>query len=245
MAIGMAMAGTQAKQPVNADEVARKVRLDYLYSQKDQNQKVLDGIQVLLEHFQRHDFNLDAFVNDALNLMRRRLWLREVTVALLDREDGLYKYRYQSGLRKEAWEAHIPLSYKAGDLINPAVYKGREVSKLTTLFLAEDNPYGKGEDDTYSRPIMLQSKRLYADESVEGDYFDTWLISRGKEIVGWLEYSGTTANKLPDAAALKWIELIASLASIAFQLSEAKAARPKTPAPSREDGAPISSSASG
>ena len=54
---------------VNPDEIARKMRLDYLYSQKDLNQKALDGVQTLFEHFQRREFDLDAFMNDALNLI--------------------------------------------------------------------------------------------------------------------------------------------------------------------------------
>lgn len=229
LVMGIATQATQQRPAVNPDEVARKLRLDYLYSQKDQSQKVLDGVQVLLGHFQRHEFSLDEFMNDLLNLMRRRLWLRETTVALLDTKDGLYRYRYQSGLRKEAWDAHAPLSYRAADLVNPAVYRGKEISKITTLFLAEDNPYGQGEDGTYSRPVMLQSKRLSVDESIEGDYFDTWMIGKGKEIVGWIEFSGTTSSKLPDGTTLKWIELLASLASVAVLLSEPRGTNPRMP----------------
>jgi len=225
--IGISMDGSLRKADTNPDDVARKQRLDYLYSQKDQNQKVLDGVQVLLEHFQKHDFSVDAFMNDALNLMRRRLWIREVTMALLDRKDGAYRYRYQSGLRKDAWEAHAPISYKYGDLVNPAVYKGREVSRATTLFLAEDNPYGQGEDATFSRPVMLRSKRQSIDDSIEGDYYDTWIFGKGREVLGWIEYSGTTSGKLPDAASVKWIELIASLASLAIILSDARTMNPR------------------
>lgn len=220
-------AGAEGSQGASPDDVARKLRLDYLYSQKDQNQKTLDGVQVLLEHFQRHEFNIDAFMNDMLNLMRRRMRIREVTVALVDRKDGLYRYRYQSGLRKDAWDAHLRLSYRPGDLINPAVYKGREISRTTTLFLAEDNPYGRGEDDTYSRPIMLQSRRALPDDSIEGDYFDSWIFGRGKETLGWIEFSGTTANKLPDGTTLKWVELLGSMASAAILLSESRTPRPK------------------
>lgn len=229
MIIGISTDGSQQRSTASPDDVARKLRLDYLYSQKDQNQKLLDGVQVLLGHFQKHEFSVDAFMNDALNLLRRRLWIREVTMALLDRREGLYRYRYQSGLRKDAWDAHAPLSYKYGDLVNPAVYKGREISRATTLFLAEDNPYGQGEDGTFSRPIMLRSKRQSVDDSIEGDYFDTWIFGKGREIAGWLEYSGTTSGKLPDGTALKWIELIASFASIAVIIGEDKTLRPRIP----------------
>lgn len=226
LAAGMSMGGGREKPAVTVDDVARKLRLDYLYAQKDQNQKTLDGVQVLMEHFQKYDFSLDAFLNDTLNLMRRRLWIREITVALLDKKEDLYRYKLQSGLRREAWEAHTGLSYRPADIVNPAVYNGREISKATTLYLAEDHPYGQGEDDTYSRPIMLQSKRTAVDDSIEGDYLDSWMFGKGKDIVGWIEYSGTTGGKLPDAITLKWIELLASLAAVAYTLSEAKAARP-------------------
>lgn len=219
--------GLRPRSSVSPDEVARKIRLDYLYSQKDLNQKALDGVQTLFEHFHRPEFSLDAFMTDALNLMRRRLWIREVTVALLDRQEKRFRYRYQSGLRKEAWEAHSGIAYKQDEYVNPSVYRAREISRHTSLFLAEDNPYGVGEDATFSRPIMLESKRLAADDSVEGDYFDAWIFGKDKEVVGWIEFSGTTSNKLPDTVALKWVELISSVMSVALIVSESREYRPR------------------
>ena len=105
------------------------------------------------------------------------------------------------------------------------MYKAREISKYTSLFLAEDNPYGEGEDATFSRPMMLESRRLSVDDSIEGDYFDVWIFGRNKEVVGWLEFSGTTAGKLPDTVALKGMELLSSVMSVALLISESKGAR--------------------
>ena len=212
---------------INQDEIARKLRLDYLYSQKDLNQKALDGVQTLMEHFQKQEFSLDAFMNDLLNLMRRRLWVREVTVALLDKQERMFRYRYQAGLRREAWEAHLKLSYKPDEYINPAVYKAREISRNISLFLAEDNPYGDGEDGTFSRPIMLASRRASLDDSIEGDYIDVWIRGKDKEVVGWIEFSGTTAGKFPDTVTLKWVEMLASLVSVALIVSESRGVRPR------------------
>lgn len=211
------------------DEIIRKIRLDYLYSQKDVNEKALDGVQALFAHFQKPDFNLDDFVNDALNMIRRRLWIREVTVALLDRRDGKFRYRYQAGLRREAWDAHLGLEYGLKDYLDPSVYKSREVSKLTTLFLAEDNPYGRGEESTFSRPAMLEVRRNALDDSLEGDYFDVWIVGRDKEVLGWFEMSGTTAGKLPDTLSIKWVEIIASITAMAITLSEARGLRIRAP----------------
>jgi hypothetical protein len=220
--------GTQQASKLNPDEIARKLRLDYLYSQKDLNQKALDGVQTLMEHFQRADFSIDLFMNDTLNLIRRRLWIREVTVALLDRQERMFRYVYQAGLRKEAWEAHKALRYGPDEYFNPTVYKAREISRNTSLFLAEDNPYGSGEDATFSRPVMLESRRLSADDSIEGDYFDVWVRGKDKEVVGWIEFSGTTSGKLPDTVTLKWIEIISSIVSVALLVAEARGLRFRT-----------------
>jgi hypothetical protein len=228
------LAGTypgMPQQPSKAspDEIVRKIRLDYLYSQKDLNQKALDGIMTLYAHFQKADFDLDAFMNEALNLVRRRLWIREVTVALKDRRDGKFRYRYQAGLRREAWDSHLALEYSASDYLDPSVYKAREISKLTTLFLAEDNPYGKNEDGTFSRPAMLESRRAGVEDSIEGDYFDVWIVGRDKEVLGWIEFNGTTAGKFPDTMTLKWMELISAMMASALMLSESRALRAKVP----------------
>lgn len=215
----------QQASKTNPDEVARKLRLDYLYSQKDLNQKALDGIQTLMEHFQKGDFSLDLFMNDVLSLMKRRLWIREATIALLDKQERMFKYVYQTGLRKDAWDAHKALRYKPEDYINPTVYRAREISRHTSLFLAEDNPYGSGEENTFSRPAMLEARRISVDDSIEGDYFDVWIRGKDKEVVGWIEFSGTTAGKLPDTVTLKWVEMLSSIVSVALLLAESKGVR--------------------
>ncbi len=214
---------------VGPDEIVRKIRLDYLYSQKDLNQKALDGVMTLFAHLQRSDFSLDEFMNEALNLIRRRLWIREVTVALKDRRDGKFRYRYQAGLRREAWDAHLVLEYSVNDYLDPTVYKTKEISKHTTLFLAEDNPYGKNEDGTFSRPAMLDSRRLTVEDSIEGDYLDVWIMGRDKEVLGWIELSCTTAGKFPDTMTIKWVELMATIMGTALMLSESKGFRAVAP----------------
>lgn len=212
---------------VSPDEITRKMRLDYLYSQRDLNQKALEGVQALFAHLLKTDFNLDEFMNDMINMIRRRLWIREVTVALLDRREGLFRYRYQAGLRREAWEAHLELTYRREEYLNPGVYKAREISKQTTLFLAEDNPYGEREDRTFNRPIMLESRRLSLEDTIEGDYFDSWILGRDREVIGWVEYGGTTAGKFPDTVTLRWIEMASTIAGVAVMLSESRGARPR------------------
>lgn len=225
--VGIAPGRPEQAPRVGPDEIIRKIRLDYLYSQKDSNQKALDGVQTLFAHFQKPELDLDEFMNEALNMIRRRLWIREVTVALKDRRDGRFRYRYQAGLRREAWDAHLALEYSLNDYLDPSVYKAREISKLTTLFLAEDNPYGKNEDGTFSRPSMLESRRVTIEDSIEGDYFDVWIMGRDKEVLGWIEFNGTTAGKFPDTMTLKWIEIISAMMGAAIMLSDSRGLRPR------------------
>jgi hypothetical protein len=212
--------GTQpaTKAQIDPNEVSRKLRLDYLYSHKDQNQKSLDTAHALFDNLMKQSMNLDVFMNEVVNTVRRKFWIREVTIALLDRSDMKFHYRYQSGLRNENWAEHLKLSYSS-DQYRSETYKAREISKQTLVYLAEDNPYAEGEEGTVNRPIMMESKRISIDESIEGDYFDTSIPGKNGEVVGYIEFSGTTSGKMPDAMTLKWIELIASVAGVALLMA--------------------------
>jgi len=205
---------------IDLDEIERKLRLDYRYSQKDDNHRLLDSVQSVMGHFRRPGFSFDRYAADILGVIRKRLHVREVTIALYDPAEDAFVYRYMDGLRPHTWEAHKNIRYRKSDLVNSAVYRPREISEFSTLFLAEDNPYGEGEEDTYSRPIMLKSRRTSADDSIEGDYIDVWIHGSDGSVAGWIEASGTLGNKLPDATGVKWLELLAGLLSIGLRMDD-------------------------
>lgn len=205
---------------VTPEEVGRKLRLDYMYSSKDDYQKILDSTSGLLKHFRKQSTDLEKFFDEVITIIRRRLWIREVTIALFNPDKNVYQYRYMGGLRHDTWEAHKNLSYTKDELVNPKVYKPREISKNTVLFLAEDNPYGEGEVNTYNRPAMLESRRRSTEDSIEGDYFDIWIRGNNDDILGWIEISGTIDYKFPTIESLKWIEILASLSGLAMELSK-------------------------
>jgi hypothetical protein len=207
------------KGPVNPDEVSRRLRLDYMYSRKDQTHKSLDVVQALLGQLTGATAELDRFLNEVAETVRKKFWIREVTIALLDRTDMKFRYRYQSGLRAENWSEHQKLAYRA-DEYRSSTYKAREISKRTLLYLAEDNPYAEGEEFTVNRPVMLEARRLSAEDSIEGDYLDVSILGKNNEIVGWIEFSGTASGKIPDATTIKWIELMASMAGVALAMNE-------------------------
>ena len=84
------------------------------------------------------------------------------------------------------------------------------------VFLAEDNPYVEGEEETYSHPVLLGSRRKSLTDSVEGDYIDIMIFGKGDEMIGWIEIAGTRAGKIPDIATIRWIEVISKVIGAAI-----------------------------
>jgi hypothetical protein len=121
-----------------------------------------------------------------------------------------------SGLSDSEWEAHKKLSYKREDFDSQEVYKFMQISKYTRLLLAEDNPYANGEDATYERELMLQSKRKSLDDTIEGDYLDICIFGKGDDLIGWIEISGMENGRFPDTETIKCLELLASVIGVAL-----------------------------
>jgi hypothetical protein len=197
------------------DEVERNLKMEYLYNHKDWASRTLDKLLSILIRFQENDLELMALLQDIADTINRQFWIKEVTIGLKD-ADGKYRYKVMCGLREDAWQAHKKLAYTLEEFTDPKYYKGRRVSKLTKVFLAEDVPFKEDEIDTFTRPILLKAKRVTAEDSIEGDYLDVHIIGKKGEIEGWIEISGTKDGKFPDSVALRWIEVFALIIGTAL-----------------------------
>ena len=197
------------------DEVERKLRLGYLHGQKDQTTKVLDKLRPILARLQEQNLELMDFLQDVADTANSQFWLKEVTIGLRD-PDGKYRYKVMCGLRPDAWAAHTHLAYTREEFSDPKYYKGRQMSKHTKIFLAEDKPFTDDELDTFTRPILLKATRTNVDECIEGDYFDTHIFGENEQLMGWIEISGTKEGKFPDPTTVRWIELLALIIGIAI-----------------------------
>jgi len=200
--------------PVSKEEAARKLKLAYHYPQEDQTARTLDSIQSLLSVMSK-DHGSTAVLKEAAGLISKHLRIREVAIGLRN-PDGMYRFEVFVGYRPEAEAANRKLVYRVQDFGDSSVYKGESISRLTRAYFAEDDPYVKSEEDTYNRPMLLKGKRLADDETVEGDYFSTIISSPNGDLLGWIEIGGTTAGRLPEASAIKWIELVASILGLYF-----------------------------
>ncbi|UCE81159.1 MAG: hypothetical protein JSV94_01645 [Methanobacteriota archaeon] len=201
---------------VHHHDIARKWKFEYSYGAPDQTIKGLEAITGILSHIEKPHIDLRTLLNDTATLISKHFGIREVTIGLKDKKDGLFRYISMVGLREDAEQALRRLAYTVDDFRPGGRYKGTSLGKFSTLFLAEDNPYAEGEEDTYSHPVLLGSRRKSLTESIEGDYIDVMIFGKGDEIIGWIEVSGTRAGKIPDILTIRWIEAISKILSVAI-----------------------------
>jgi hypothetical protein len=200
------------------------MKFEYSYARKTQLEKNIEAMDGLLTKVRKQRMALQTLLNEVSDYIYRQLRIREVSIGLKSPKDGKYRYEAQAGMRENVWKAHLRIAYDFEDMLYPERWKGRPISKYTSLFLAEDLPYANGEGDTYDYQIMMKSERKSTEDTREGDYLDTHIIGTNDELLGWIEISGTWNGKLPDTETIKCIEHIAHLLSLLLPYYEPKLA---------------------
>lgn len=201
-------------------DVAQRLRLDYMTMQREPTARALEAMCTLLNNLHKPQISVRGMMEEAASLMQKLFALREVSLGLRSPTDGIYRYEVLLGHRPEAEAATRRIQYTEEDFWNGTKYKSTSISKLTRLFLAEDNPYTNNEKDSYSRPFMLEFKRTALDEAVEGDYIDVIIPGPSGETLGWIEFSGTRAGKLPDPMTIRWVEAVATIIGVALSCND-------------------------
>jgi len=208
-------AGEQSKE-FDHREVARKLRQDYTHGARDASIRQLDTLHSLIKYLMKANPNLDEMLEQTARLVYTQFNIKEVSVALKNASDGLYRYVAEHGMRTDIWAAHKKIVYSYDDLNDTKKYNPITISHQTKLYMAEDNPYGPDEGDTYSEHMMKQSKRKSATDSIEGDYLDILIFGPQDDTLGWIEISGTWDGRIPDAKAIRCLEMISSVLGIAI-----------------------------
>ena len=204
---------------VRADDVARTMRLEYQYNRRDASCRTLDKMQPILAQLIKPHHDQQKLLDDIADMINKHFRIREVTIGLRS-SDGLYRYVAMAGLRADAWKAHSTLAYTLRDFTDPSIFKGRPISTRTVVFLAEDKPYLDGEEETFNRRILLQSKRKSVNDCIEGDYLNVHIFNDKNELIGWIEVSGDREEKFPDAVTIKWIEHMGLIVGVALAKSK-------------------------
>jgi len=203
---------------VEPDEVKRKLKFDYMRSRNDPGAKVLDGFVSILSSSCRRETTILDFAQEVANHIHKQFRLRWVMVGLRSRSDGLYRYEIQAGMRDEAWSYQKKKTYKLEDFGISPNYVKDDISKLSRVYLEEDNPLYGQDESVVNRPALLRLRRQTPDETLEADFLDTLIYGPSDDLLGWIEYSGTTMGKFPDSMTIRYIEVIAAILAAAIAM---------------------------
>ena len=198
-------------------EVALKLKADYSHGLMDHNTKALDEVCALCWRVEKSNLRTEEFLDVCADMITKHLGIASVAIAVRDR-DKAYRYKVVTGVDKEAVEGMKRIAYTREQLNDDKTYPGHEISPHTKVYLSEDHPYAKDEEFSYRRPGLIGMRRRAVNDSLEADYIDFFFYGPDKEVLGWIETSGTRMRKLPDPATIRWIELIAFIIGQTLQL---------------------------
>ena len=201
---------------LNPEIIKKRMWLAYQYACSNPANERTDCVHALITKLADPDIDMHMFLQEVADTINAKQAIKEITIGLRSPSDGLYRYEVMSGLSDSEWDAHKRLSYKHEDFYSEDVYKFMQISKYTRLLLAEDNAYANGEETTYERDLMLQSKRKSLDDTIEGDYLDVCIFGKNDDLLGWIEISGMKNGRFPDTETIKCLELLASVIGVAL-----------------------------
>lgn len=205
---------------INPEIIKKRMWLAYQYACSNPANERMDCVHALITKLADPQVDMHSFLQETADTIHAKLTIKEITIGLRSPSDGLYRYEVMSGLTDSEWAAHQKLSYKHEDFFSQDIYKHMQISKYTRLLLAEDNPYANGEEATYERDVMLQSRRKSLDDAIEGDYLDICIFGKEDDLLGWIEMSGTENGRFPDTETIKCLELLASVIGVALAIRD-------------------------
>jgi hypothetical protein len=210
---------------VSADSVRRRLKFEYLKVKNEHSSKSLELFSSLLAHFSKPELSIVDLIQEASGLIQKQFRLRWCMIGLKE-PDGWYRYIVMTGMREDAWTRQKTKQYKLSDFdLNAQNYKAGEISKLTRIYLEEDNRLGKEDEGVVNRPALLHLSRKSEDDILEADFIDTLIVGPGDELLGWVEYSGTVTGKMPDPMTTRYIEIASQIISAAIQVHRSRVLR--------------------
>lgn len=198
------------------EDIARKMKMSYQHGTREADQRTLEILLKLMETCRRTSFDSTELLTEAANIIHDQFRLRWVAIGLKNPKDGLFRYVSLVGFRDDAVTSRRKQTFTIEDFMADAKYKGRAISDYSKMYFEEDKPYTDGAESTFNRPALLKSRRRAADDALEADYLDVHIYGRERNLLGWIETSGTIMGKLPDVMTIKSIEVIASIIGTAL-----------------------------
>lgn len=185
----------------------------YFLGMESSEEKTASEIGKFLERSLRFSRQFGMILGDCVRLIHRISAFTEIAIGLKD-DDGQFRYHEMLGFRKEAVDARKRIIYSLRDMVDGISYRAIRVGKFSQFHLAEFGPFKPGEEDTYNRPDLLGQPRKNPDDMIEGDYLDIYMYGPQKEILGWIELSGTRHGKYPTRQDLLNLEFLSTCLSL-------------------------------
>ncbi len=213
------MEQAEAAKTFSPLDVALKLKADYSHGMMDHTSKALDEVCALCWNLEKSNFHTQEFLEACADTICKHFGIASVAIAVRDR-DTSFRYKVVNGVDKEAVEGMKRIVYTKEQLNDDKTYPCHQISSHTKIYLSEDHPYAPDEEFSYRRPGLIGMRRRAINDSLEADYIDFFFYGPDKEILGWIETSGTRMRKLPDPTTIRWIELIAFIIGQALQLKK-------------------------
>jgi len=193
-------------------ETARLLRDRYSPIPRDENERIMDGIQKLLLIARDPVKPLQAFLDETGKLIHRLFDFKEIGIGTKSKTDDLFRYNVLIGFSSDAEKARRKLAYTYEEMTDSNKYPGGvTIARKTEFMLVELQSYKSGEEGTFNRPSLLTKERSSIEDIIEGDYIDIYFFGRNDEVIGWIELAGTRTGKMPSRNTIRWLELISSM----------------------------------
>lgn len=209
---------SEEDEVVSPAEVASKMRIDYVHGFKDQTSKALESLGGILARISAHDFDLMNLYKECASIVSKELGLSSVCIAAWVPSVEQYWFKATVGLGEEAVAVYQKLWYTKNNVVDEKTYPSHEISRQTRLYLSEEHPFAPGQEATFMQPKLIGMRRRSTTDALEADYICTYFFGPKHEVLGWIEYSGTRAGRLPDATTIRWVELVADMLGIATSI---------------------------
>jgi len=185
----------------------------YSSGSETDDEEFLGGMRDFLERIKAPNETLEAVLHEAAIYIEAFSQFKEVAIGVRGSDD-LYRYSALVGFTRDAEAARRKMTFTSRDMNDLSIGRPIRICRVSQYYLSERKPFQQGQENTYNRPNLLGIPRQRADEMVEGDFIEISLVGKNKEIIGWIEISGTMIGKLPKRMVILQMEFFASCLSL-------------------------------
>ena len=177
------------------------------------NEELLDGIRDYMDKVKGPNETIETMMHEAAVFVEAFTQFKEVSIAVKG-TDGLYHYVATVGFNKEAEATRKKFAMTLKEARDISIYRPVRICRASEFYLSEKKPWRPGNEVMFNRPNLLGMPRQRPDDMIEGDYVEVQIIGKDRELLGWIDASGTMNGRLPKRDIIIQMEFFASCLSL-------------------------------